>query len=122
MVWTVYKEKKCVKCGKYFQPCNSSHKYCTRECSPNKPRRPYETRDCIVCGEHFVSSLPEKFCSYVCKKSHDQKDYVNRWSKRDSQELHEKRVKQARRIQPMLNYAATEVKDPVSKRLKVMRG
>jgi hypothetical protein len=122
MNFPVYEERNCVKCGKYFQPRSFINIYCSSKCRPKKPRKHSKTQECIACGEHFVSCLPEKFCSHECRKSHEQKDYVNRWAERDGQELHEKRVKRNRRIQPMLNYAATEVKDPVSKRLKVMRG
>lgn len=117
------KIRKCQTCKKDFMPNSYPQKYCNKECNPKKKTKLYKEFECKFCHILFLSKMIHRnFCCNECERYFKEKTYTEKWIQGNSQENHDKKVKNARRIQPMLNWSATEVKDPVNRKLKVMRG
>lgn len=71
--------KKCIICGKEFEPMKASQKTCSKECrdkknreyarNSNEQRKHLEVIKCIVCGKEFKQTHgSQKICSDECKK------------------------------------------------------
>jgi hypothetical protein len=121
----------CKNCSKKFTTGNTSTAYCCSRCrfeyEKEKQAKIREAarqlpceKECVVCKSVFYAPKHYIFCSPSCKETKKNQDYLLKWSSGMIDEA--KRAKMARKNQIKLDWHTTEIKDPINKKLKVMRG
>ena len=63
--------KKCLTCGKAFNPTRINQLYCNVDCTPNSYNKKKKVNaNCLMCNKSFVKKYPHHvFCSTECNKN-----------------------------------------------------
>jgi 5-methylcytosine-specific restriction endonuclease McrA len=60
--------RRCVPCGRSFEPAKPDHIYCSRQCKYDAYRVPQRAAACVQCQAAFSTHQSSaKFCSLACK-------------------------------------------------------
>jgi hypothetical protein len=127
-------KRNCEACKKEFTVRYASQIYCSPRCRnnpekvkrilkfANKPSKGPFLKECNYCKRAFETNLWKKaFCCNFCQENAQARQYIEDWANRVPEDP--KAIsKRNRRNNAGLNWEVYEMKDVVSKRLKVMRG
>ena len=65
------RKRKCLCCGKYFEPRSKRSVVCDSEECQKKHKKEVDNREqekeCSICGKKFIGKRGKKYCSSECK-------------------------------------------------------
>lgn len=124
---------KCKNCNKKFTCGSQAFAYCCAKCkldyerevqrqNQQKKKLPLKDKSCCHCQISFkTNNSTQLYCSLSCRQKKQNEDYLKKWQSSEAVD-EKKRSKVSRLNQEKIKWSATEEKDNVNKKLKVMRG
>lgn len=138
--YTHFHKIQCANCKYYFRTADPEKKHCSQECVKRSihnekltkyrhAKEKMEAKPCKQCKVPYKTTLEDIGLCSVCRFEYNRVQKVQKelelqkqkpleWAERKTAD----RRKLNRKINAKIEWAATEAKDTVSKRLKVMRG